>query len=324
MRWRAGVVLAVASVAIVADAQAPQRATPRTELMMMTGPESGVYFQVARDVRRLLREVTPEANIDLAVVPSRGGLQNVIDVFSFPSIQLGITQADVVDYLEIYARGDPAARRALGGLQVVGGLYDEEVHLIARPGINGIADLAGKRVDLGPPGSGTTVTSLVLLHLAGVEPREVTNFIEVNATIAALRRGRIDAFFRVISTPADYLRDGISVSHGFVLVPIKLDPKPENGTLAKHYRPAVIRANAYPWLDHDVETVRVKTVVVTAGVPTGSAQCHAITRMLTAVLANRAWLRENGHPLWRNGPNDPAEILADPRVSPCAVPAYRQ
>lgn len=324
MRWRAGVVLALASVAIVADAQVPPRATPRTELMIVTGPESGTYFQMGRDIRRLLREVTPEANIDLAVVPSQGALQNVIDVFRFSSMQLGITQGDVLAYLEIYARGDSDARRAVGGLQVIGGLYDEEVHLVARPGINSIADLAGKRVDIGPPGSGTTVTSLVLLHLAGVEPREVTNFIEVGTAITALRRGRIDAFFRVITTPADYLRDGISVSHGFVLVPIKLSARPGDGALATHYRSAVIRANAYPWLDHDVETVRVKTAVVTAGVPTGSAQCDAITRMLTAVLTNRAWLRENGNPQWRSIANDPAEVLADPRVSPCAVPAFRQ
>jgi TRAP transporter TAXI family solute receptor len=321
MKWLGAGVLMLVSVATLAGAQSRPA---RTELMILTGPESGTYYQMARDVKRLLDEVATEASVDLAVVPSQGALQNVIDVFRYQSIQLGITQGDVLSYLEVYARGDPDARRAVGGLQVVGGLYDEDVYLFARPGIKGIGDLAGKRVDIGPPGSGTTVTSLVLLHLAGVEPREIVNLLEVGDAIAALRKGRIDAFFRVIATPADYLRDDISDSHGFVLVPVKLAPAPRDQALAQHYLPAVIRAKAYPWLDRDVETVKVRAAIVTAGAPPGSPACDAIGRLIAAVLSHRAWLGQHGHGRWKAVGYDSATILADPRVSPCAVRALRQ
>jgi TRAP transporter TAXI family solute receptor len=324
MKWLRVFVLTAAMVSPVADAQVVPRPAPRTELMIVTGSESGIYYQMARDVKRLLTEAAPEANVDLAVVPSQGALQNVIDVFRHPSIHLGVTQGDVLSYLEIYARGDPEARRAVGGLQVIGGLYDEEVYLFARPGIKSIADLTGKRVDIGPPGSGTTVTSLVLLHLFGAEPREIVNFFEVGDTISALRKGRIDAFFRVIATPAGYLRDAISASHGFVLVPIRLAPTPGNEALAQHYLPSVIPAKAYPWLDHDVDTVKVDTAIVTAGVPPDSPECDAIGRLIKAVRENRAWLRTHGHARWKDTGHDAAAILAHPRVSPCAVKALRQ
>ena len=321
MKWFQWVVLAVASVAIVADAQVAPRPASRTELMVITGSESGTYYQMGRDVRRLLEEVVPEAGIELAVVPSQGALQNVIDVFRYSSIQLGFTQSDVLAYLEIYARGDPDARRAVGGLQVVGGLYDEDVYLVARPGINGLGDLTGKRIDIGPAGSGTTVTALVLLHLAGVEPRELVNF-ETGDAIAALRKGRIDAFFRVISTPAAYLTEGISASHGFVLVPVRLNPKPVDAPLAQHYTPTVIPAHSYPWLDHPVDTVRVRSTVVTAGLPPGSPACDAIGRLAKILSEQREWLRQNGHPIWKELRREPATLLADPRVSPCVVRAY--
>lgn len=321
MKWFQWVVLAVASVAIVADAQVAPRPASRTELMVITGSESGTYYQMGRDVRRLLEEVVPEAGIELAVVPSQGALQNVIDVFRYSSIQLGFTQSDVLAYLEIYARGDPDARRAVGGLQVVGGLYDEDVYLVARPGINGLGDLTGKRIDIGPAGSGTTVTALVLLHLAGVEPRELVNF-ETGDAIAALRKGRIDAFFRVISTPAAYLTEGISASHGFVLVPVRLNPKPVDAPLAQHYTPTVIPAHSYPWLDHPVDTVRVRSTVVTAGLPPGSPACDAIGRLAKILAEQREWLRQNGHPIWKELRREPATLLADPRVSPCVVRAY--
>ena len=315
--------LAVASVALLAAAQAPPRPAPRTELMMVTGSESGTYYTIGRDIKRLLDEVVPESGIDLAVVPSQGALQNVIDVFRYGSIQLGITQSDVLAYLELYARGDEDARRVVGGLQIVQRLYDEDVYLFARPGISGIGDLTGKRVDIGPAGSGTTVTSLVLLHLAGAEPREIVNLVEPTAAITALRKGRIDAFLRVAATPTDYLKEGISASHGFVLVPVRLSPKPGTESLARHYTPSTIPARAYPWLDHPVETVKIRTLLVTSGAPAGSPVCDAIGRLTRLVSEHGAWLKGSGHHKWKDIPAA-ADILADPRVSPCVVQAFRR
>jgi TRAP-type uncharacterized transport system substrate-binding protein len=88
MTSRLGVVVAVASVAIVADAQVTSHRAPPTELMTLTGPESGTYDAMVRDIKRLVQEVVPDSGIDFAVVPSQGALQNVIDVFRYPSIQL--------------------------------------------------------------------------------------------------------------------------------------------------------------------------------------------------------------------------------------------
>jgi TRAP transporter TAXI family solute receptor len=323
MKLVSGVILAVVSAALVAHAQAPPRAVSRTELMIITGPENATNYQLGRDVKRLLEEVVPEAGIDLSVLPSQGALQNVIDVFRYASIQLGVTQSDVLSYLEVYARGDPDARRIIGGLQIVGGLYDEDVYLVARPGITSVADLTGKRVDMGPPGSGTVVTSLVLLHLAGAEPREMVNFLNVYESITALRKGRIDAFFRVVATPAEYLREGISASHGFVLVPIRLRQKPGEAALVEHYTPTVIPANTYSWVDHPVDTVKIRTAVVTSGAPTGSATCDAIARLTKVIGENRAWLEQNGHAKWKEFGRNRADVLADPRVSPCVVQAFR-
>jgi TRAP transporter TAXI family solute receptor len=323
MKWLGVFVLTAATLSTVADAQVVPPPAPRTELMILTGSESGIYYQMGRDAKRLVNEVVPETAIDLAVVPSQGALQNMIDLFRHRSFQLAVSQEDVVAYLEIYARGDPEIRRALDGVQVVGRLYEEDVYLVARPGVRALGDLTGKRIDIGPPGSGTSVTALVLLHLAGVEPREVVNLFEINESVTALRRGRIDAFFRVTGTPAAYLRESISASHGFVLVPIRLSPKPLDAPLARLYRPATIPANAYPWLDHPVDTVKIRTTVVTSGAPVGSPTCDAIGRLAKAVTQNMAWLRQHGHPQWNTLQNAAAGILDEPRLSPCAAPAYR-
>ena len=116
---------------------------------------------------------SPGLGIEFAVVPSQGALQNVIDVFRYPSIQLGVTQSDVLAYLEIYARGDPDARRILGGLQIVVGLYDEEVYLFARPGSRGSLISTGKRDRHRSARQRGDRDRAGVTHLGGVEPREL-------------------------------------------------------------------------------------------------------------------------------------------------------
>lgn len=323
MRVVGSALLALAILTSSSHAQGPPRPAPRTELMMLTGSEAGIYFQVGRDLKRLLDERGSELGIELAVVPSQGALQNVVDVFRHPSIQLAITQSDVLSYLEIYARGDPDARRVLGGLQIVAPLYDEDVYLAARPAIKEIGDLSGKRIAIGAAGSGTTVTALVLLHLAGVEPLELVNF-EVGEGLAALRRGRIDAAFHVVGTPSEYLADLVPMVPRNPLVPIRLKPRSEDVPLARHYLPSTIPANAYPWLKAPVETVKVRSVLVTAGVPPGSPACEAIGQLARLAADNLDWLRRYGHPKWKEIRPDRNTLLEDSRLSPCVQRALRQ
>ncbi len=319
----AGVLLAVALVTASSHAQSPPRPPARNELIMLTGSESGTYHPIGRDIRRLLDELGPELGVELAVVPSQGALQNVIDVFRHRSIQLGITQTDVLSYLEIYARGDPEARRILGGLQIVAPLFDEDVYLLARPESKEIGDLAGKRVAIGWAGSGTTVTALVLLHLSGVEPRELVN-LEFGEALTALRRDRIDAAFYVIGTPSEFLAQSVSPSERIVLLPIRLKPRPQDTPLARHYEPSTIPAGTYPWLGRSVDTVKVRSVVVTAGAPAGTPACEAMGQLTRLVANNLDWLRRYGHPTWKAIRPDRAALLADPRLSPCVVGAFRQ
>lgn len=313
--------LALTILTSSSHAQGPPRPAPLAELIVLTGSESGTYFRMGRDLRRLLDEKGSDLGIDLAVVPSQGAVQNVLDVFRHPSIQLGVTQTDILSYLEIYAQNDPDARRILGGLQIVTPLYDEDVYLFARPGIKEIGDLSGKRISIGAAGSGTTVTALVLLHLAGVEPRELVS-LDVEDSITAYRRGRIDAAFYVVGTPSDLLTEMLSLRTN--LIPIRLSSRLDEVPLARHYLPSTIPAHTYPWLDHAVETVKVRSVVITAGVSAGSPECEAIGRLVRLAGDNLDWLRRSGHPKWKEIRPDRNTLLADPRLSPCVLQALRQ
>jgi TRAP transporter TAXI family solute receptor len=287
---------------------------PRTELTILTGSESGTYYAVARDLERLLEEVVPEAGIDLDVVPSQGALQNPIEVFRHQSVHLGITQLDVASYLRIYGKDNAEARRVVQGLQLVLPLYDEEVHLLARPGIQGIAGLRGKRVAIGEPGSGATVTALTLLHLAGVKPRDV-QALEMSRALDALRKGEIDALFDVAGAPVRRLIEQVSAGDRLSLLPIRLQPHPDDAALAAVYLPTTIPAGTYPWQERPVETVTVRSGVVASG----TVRCEAIGDLARLAVSHLDWLRRNGHPKWRSVSLDAGTILAHPRLSPCVA-----
>ncbi len=145
------------------------------------------------------------------------------------------------------------------------------MHLLARPGIQTIAGLRGKRVAIGEPGSGTTVTALTLLHLAGVKPRDVQT-LEATRALDALKKGEIDALFDVVGAPVRRLVEQVSAGDRLSLLTIRLQPHPDDAALAAVYVPATIPAGTYPWQERPVETVTVKSGVVTSG----TVRCEAI------------------------------------------------
>jgi uncharacterized protein len=316
MRGIGAALLVVALAAGLAAAQGTGH-RPRTELLIVTGPELGSYYAVARDLERLMEEVVPEAGVDLDVVPSQGALQNAIEVFRHDAIHLGITQLDVTSYLRIYGQDNAEARRVVDGLQVVLPLFEEEVHLLARPGIHGIAGLRGKRVAIGQPGSGTTVTAMTLLRLAGVKPREVPT-LEFAEAVEALRKGEIDALFHVVGAPAQLLLEKVSAADRLTLVPIRLESHPDDATMASLYVPATIPAGTYPWQERPVETVKVRSGIVTSGV----VRCDAIGALARSAVDHLDWLRQNGHPKWRSVTLDATAILAIKRLSPCVAKRF--
>src|SRR3546814_2504538 len=84
-------------------------------------------------------------------------------------IESGFAQADVV-HDAYYAEGAFAGRPAMRNLRVIANLYAERLQVVARKGagIDAIGDLAGKRVSLDEPGSGTLLMARMQIGRAHV------------------------------------------------------------------------------------------------------------------------------------------------------------
>ena len=137
-----------------------------------------------------------------SAVSSRGSVDNVNAIVSGLR-NSGFAQSDVA-YWAYTGTGTMAGQPPATDLRAVAALFPEHIHLVvlADSGINSVADLAGKRVSLDEPGSGTFVDANLILEAIGLSEGSYTaEALKPDASGDALRNGQIDAFFFVGGYP---------------------------------------------------------------------------------------------------------------------------
>ncbi len=156
------------------------RPAPPDRFVLSTGSEGGAYHLYGQRYRALLAR--DGVRVDLA--PSTGSLENLA--------RLGRKSGGAVAFVQ-GGVGDPVAQPELVTLAA---LYYEPLWIFHRgPGDRTLlAELAGKRLAIGPEGSGTRALALTLLEAAGAA-RDAAMLLPLSGTEAAdaLLAGRIDA-----------------------------------------------------------------------------------------------------------------------------------
>lgn len=172
---------------------------PRPRFAIATGRPDGTYYQVALRYKDALAR----QGIALDVRPTTGSIEN---------IRLLEDRASGVEVA--FVQGGVLAAAPSPALAALGTVYVEPVWLFARaplPGA-GLSGLAGKRVAVGPAGSGTRALAEQLLRANGVsvDPDALLPSTGTDA-VRALERGEADAMFLVASPDAAAVRDAVQV-----------------------------------------------------------------------------------------------------------------
>lgn len=261
---------------------------------ILTGGPNGTYIQIGRDLSREMGR----CGLTLNVRESAGSLENFLGVRKRRHTQFGIVQSDVLEYLKTYASEDQDIARAIFGVRIAAPLYNEEVHILAKRELGGLADLNGKRVAVGVEDSGTFLTSSLVLDLAGVSPSERLT-INAGDSMDALRAGEIDAFFYVAGAPTKLFQSADIDGSRFHLLPI------ENETLKAVYVPANLPAGTYPFQQEQVNVIAVKAVLMTFEFTperNGYHQqsCKAVSDLSHVLVSRFRTLQETGHPKWKD------------------------
>jgi len=231
-------------------------------LSIATGNTGGVYYPYGGGLAKVISEslrVQATAEVTAASVDNLKLIQQ-------RKVDIAFTLADTLDDAMAgrgaFQRTGPVKPRALAVR------YPSYTHLatVAGNGIEQLRDLRGRVVSTGSPGSGTEVIALRLLRAAGIDPdRELRRqALSVNASVDALKDGKIDAFFWSGGLPTASILD-LTSSIGITARLIANDgaiPALHRDFGQALYTRRVIPQRSYPGMTGDVGVVAVQNVLV--------------------------------------------------------------
>ena len=275
-------------------ALAQGRPVPRTPSVVgvVSGNVDGTYARIAADLAAVLDD-----GDRLRVLPilGKGSVQNIDDILHLRGVDVGIVQSDVLAFLR-QQKPEGAGPNPVQNISYIAKLYNEEVHVLAAPGITSLEALAGRRVNVDVAGSGTALTAATLFNNLGVS----ATLLHDNQADAMdkLKRGEIDALVYVAGKPAR-LFTSVPPGTGLHLLPIRLTE-----VLAQSYIPSHFDPQDYPTLVSDeagVDTVAVGAVMAVFNWPRGSDRYLAAARFTEAFFGSLDQLRQPPrHPKWRD------------------------
>lgn len=179
-----------------------------------TGTTAGVYYPLGGAISSRWTRDLPGIVVKAEV--SAGSVTNLIQVAKRES-DIGIGQADAVADAVAGTGRFPEPLP----IAVLGRVYPNVVHLlsVAGRGVRRVEDLNGKRVSVGPPGSGNEVTARNLLRAAGVAESDL-RIRQMNYTqsINGLKDGALDALFLAAGLGVSSVIE-LGLTRDLVLVP---------------------------------------------------------------------------------------------------------
>jgi len=232
-----------------------------TKMTMGTGGTAGTYYGYGGVLGQY---ITNNAGVNVTVVSTDGSKANIqgIDAGNY---QLGTVQSDVMSYAWDGTRSFEEEGK-IDSFRTVAGLYAEAVQLVTmNPEIKTVADLKGKSVSIGAPGSGVYFNAVDVLSAAGLTEEDIKAQYQSFADSAdALKDGKIDAAFIVAGPPTPAITELFTTNDAY-LVPIDGEVAEKIMADCPFYTVHTIPAGTYNGQEEDVKTVTVKaTLIVSA------------------------------------------------------------
>ncbi|MDY4490189.1 MAG: TAXI family TRAP transporter solute-binding subunit [Candidatus Faecousia sp.] len=257
------------------------------KMTMGTGGTSGTYYAFGGVLGQYIKN---NAGIDVTVVSTDGSKANIESIDS-GDYQLGTVQSDVMAYAWAGSRSFEANGK-IDSFRVVAGLYAEAVQLVTmNPEIKSVADLKGKSVSIGAPGSGVYFNAMDVLAAAGLTENDIkAQYQSFADSTDALKDGKIDAAFIVAGAPTAAITE-LCTTNSAYLVPIDGDIAAKLMADCAFYTSYVIPAGTYAGQTEDVTTVTVKATLIVAA----SASEDDVYNLTKAIFDNvDAIAAENG------------------------------
>lgn len=232
-------------------------------LVVGGGSTTGVYYQVALNVCKLVNQNLKKQGYNCIGRPALGSVFN-INAIKRGLLNFGVAQSDR-NWQAYHGKADWKGK-PYKGLRSVFSVHAETVMLATRAdtGITKVGDLKGKRVNIGNPGSGQRGNAMDVLKIYGIDPKKdiKAEGLQQGEASRALVDKKIDAFFYTVGNPWG---GGLEVSNStaFRMIPINSSGIQKLVAGNPYYVMTTIPGGIYKGVDKDVPTYAVKATFVT-------------------------------------------------------------
>jgi TRAP transporter TAXI family solute receptor len=280
--WPARVALLLCGALILGTG--PVTAAEDTIISIGAGNTVGVYYAASSAIAKLYNLKRPEYHQRLVTVASQGSEENINNVLQ-GKLEFGLAQSDVL-YRAIQGQ-TPWAGKPHKNLQAVLGLHTEDLTIVAASdaGIASIADLKGKRVNIGAPGSSDEEYARRLLLKAGIRVEDVA-LSQYPSSMASdlLAAEKIDAYFYTVGTPNLSVREATSGTRKAIILSLDKSLIDLATSMNPLVKAVTISTDEYPGLVNraPLNSIGVKAVLFTRE---GMSE-ETVYRMVKEVMTN--------------------------------------
>jgi len=247
-----------------AEAEAEEPEVETVFLSFATGGVSGTYYPLGGAMANLCTNTVEGVK---AQAESTGASVENATLLETSESDFGLLQNDVAFYA---ANGETLAKFKESGaytnLVGVATLYPETIQIIASKdsGVKTVADLAGKHVAVGAPGSGTEANATQILAAYGLTKDDLgaADPLSFKEAAEGLKNKQIDAAFITAGFPTSAVTEVSTVRDVTIVTVDKID---ELSAKYPFYTAQTIPAGTYKGQDEDIETVAVMAMLAVRG-----------------------------------------------------------
>jgi TRAP transporter TAXI family solute receptor len=248
-----------------------------------TGGVTGVYYPTGGAICRLVNKNRKDHGIRCSVESTGGSVYN-INTIRAGELDFGVAQSD----WQYHAYNGTSKFEDAGPfeeLRAVFSVHPEPFTVVARAdaGVRDFAQLEGKRVNIGNPGSGQRGTMEVLMDEMGWTNDSFALATELKAAeqSQALCDNNIDAFVYTVGHPNGSIKEATTACDA-TLVNVDNDATAKLVSENPYYSMATIPGGMYRGTDEDTTTFGVRATFVTSA----SVPDEVVYQVVKAVMEN--------------------------------------
>ena len=256
----------IALLVFLGAAAWPATAQQRTFIAIATGGTAGVYFPLGAALAELWTGKV--ANVQATAQTSGASVAN-IRLLQRGDVAVAFVQNDITYYAfygtEMFKDNVANKVQPVANLRGMAMLYPESIQVVTLRSkqFHSIADLRGKRIAVGAPGSGTEVNARQILRafeLGYYNTRP--DFLNFAEAADQLKDGVVDAVFITAGFPTAAVVD-IAANRDIKILPVPRDIVDLLRETYPYYTHVTIPANTYRGQTEPVDTVAVMAMLVT-------------------------------------------------------------